>query len=823
MLAVVVAWTMIHGVTAQGISGVVKDGKTKELLPYVNVYFDDGHGTFTDDDGNFEIEKLVNQDSLRFSLLGYEDIAIDLTTASVPLQVTLSPTAIGLDVVEISGKSENLGKKLIQRVIAESKTWEEIEDDYSVDCYRRTNTEYYFEPSKADTLDTIPGWRTGALFEEYATHYWDDDSYKKVVKAELSNTSNGNLKSYARFNVDRSFSGANLGITFNPVDIFLQPQQIFFSVYDNVWKNTSISDRPISSILSDVTFATYKFTLSEMTMLSDTDTLFTVVVEPRFKESATYSGELVIDGTTDRVVASVLKIDNGLVTGLRNLEVTSTYGSDEKGVSPTQHSVRYDYKIGKEKYQVTTDLKFTDRVDDPIIKKNFFNNEVVTYEVDALERDIDRWASLRTVEMDSTLLDFVIEQDSVYAYEHSAEYYRVQDSTYNANGIMDYLFRGYGWKKRSIGLTTSFDPVISMVQLNFIGGLRYNFGSRVEKEFLNGNKLNVGGYVNYGPDNRDLRGRLRVSYTYLPRKFARFYGGIGNVYDIITESQTFESIISPRNIIVVKDLEFGHAFEVVNGLYLESSIQYAIKESIGELDLPEWNQIFGINSEPLNFETYRSLFLNLELIYRFNQRFITRGRRKLLLSNHSPTIKLAYRQGIPNFIESEVDFSQLTLDVYQQTKPTRLGTTNWRVTGGLFPHKQSIRDIENVYFRGENLIFFSDPLQNLQRLDETLNTNDPYARAGVIHHFDGFILDKVPLINKLQMEVIGGAGALALADRDYGQFELYVGVGKKFKLFKETVQVAVYRMSAIDTNARRKGGFVVGFNLFDAFNGQWLY
>ena len=823
LLLLIPCLLVLQSAKTQTITGTVVDKETKETLPFVNVYFEAGSGTYTDEQGKFEINRESEKDSLYFSLLGYQVQGYAVTEIKGSLKVKLVPTSIGLDVVEISGKKENLGKAIMRRVIQEKKRMAKVDDNYAVECYRSTHSEYLFEPSIKDTTDRAEGWYTGALFEEVATHYRIGKDYKKVVTAELNNVENDALKTSARFNIDDGFSGGNAWTYYNPIDIFLQPQDIFTSQYDDVWNNTNLADRPISSITSNLAFATYKFTLSDIVELPSGDSIFTLMVEPKYKQSASYSGEIVIDGSTNRLMASILKIDNGLVAGIKNLEISTAYESTPDAVRPKEQSFKYDYRLGKEKYRVTTELTFQERVEAPRIEKNFFTNEVVRYTEEALERDYAKWESLRSTQLDSSLLDFIVEQDSIYEYEHSVEYYRIQDSIYNDNGIMDYFFRGYGWKKRAIGLTLAFDPIVSMVQLNFVGGLRYNFGARVEKEFLSGNKLNVGGFVNYGPTNNDLKGRLNVSYTYLPRKFARVYGGIGNMYDIITDQATFESIISPRNIINVRDLRLGHAFEIVNGLYLDVSAQYAIKESIGELNLPEWNEVFGVNSEPLNFETYVSFFVNTELIYKFNQRFITRGRRKLLISNHSPTIKLTYRHGIPQVFDSEVNFSQLTLDVYQTTKPTRLGTTNWRLTGGFFPHKTDIRFIENVFFRGQNLIFFSNPLTNLQRLDETINTNSPYARGGVIHHFDGLLLDKVPLINRLQMEVIGGAGALALSDTEYGQLELYVGLGKKFKLFKETVQVAVYRMSAIDTNKRTKGGFVIGFNLYDPFNGQWLY
>lgn len=803
------------------ITGIVKDAESGETLSFVNIYTSSEEGTYTDERGYYELQVNPTVDTLVFSLLGYKTIDT-LAISGMPLNIMLEPSEIALDIVEITGKSENLGKQIIKKAIAQRRANSISDRTYSVDCYRNSLYEEYFEPTRQDTLDTIPGWRPAALFEELATHHLMKEEYKKIVRAELNSNNDDNLKKVGRMSIDQDFKGSNQWVRFNPADVLLKPKDIFLNLYDNTWYNPNIADRPITSPIADGAFATYRYLLKSIVLSEKGDSIFTIAVIPRFKNSASYQGIVTIQSKDYALLSAELSVIASTKPGITDVSLAMRYSMRGDRATPELAKLNYNYRAGNESYRVTTGLNFKNYDLSPEFESSFFNSEIVMYTEESLERDITLWDDIRPFAIDSTLQQFVFEQDSIYNYEHSPEYYRIQDSIYNANTILNYLFTGFGWRNRSKGIKSNFNPVVSYPQFNHVGGFRANIGGGLEKEFLNANKLDLDYVVNYGFMQKDLRGRVLLGYTYLPKKFARVYGGVGNIYDVITFNQTFEALLSPSNLILLRDYKLGHAHEVLNGLYLDVNAQYAIKEPIDQQLIPSWaEEIFGELNEAYDFPTYKSFFIETEFIYKIGQQYISRGPRKLILANNNPVLKLNYRLGIPNVFGSEVDFSRLQLEIVQRPKPTRLGSSNWKITLGKFLHTNDIRDIEHQYFRGENLIFFSNPLNNMQLLDRTYNTNSQYAQAGVVHHFDGFIMDKIPLLNLLQLEVIAGGAAFALPE--YRQLEAYIGIGKKFNLFKELVQVAVYRSSAIDSAGRFKSSFVIGANIYDAFNGQWAY
>ena len=91
------------------------------------------------------------------------------------------------------------------------------------------------------------------------------------------------------------------------------------------------------------------------------------------------------------------------------------------------------------------------------------------------------------------------------------------------------------------------------------------------------------------------------------------------------------------------------------------------------------------------------------------------------------------------------------------------------------------------------------------------STNDKYAEMHVAHNFNGFILGKIPLINKLNFHLIGGVKALFTADRKpYTEYSVgldNIGWGK-------------WRFLRVDYVRSHHGGvsndgFLFGFSLFN--------
>ena len=73
-------------------------------------------------------------------------------------------------------------------------------------------------------------------------------------------------------------------------------------------------------------------------------------------------------------------------------------------------------------------------------------------------------------------------------------------------------------------------------------------------------------------------------------------------------------------------------------------------------------------------------------------------------------------------------------------------------------------------------------LENFQNLDSSYETKDLYIRGHYIHHFNGFLLNKVWLINRLKLEETAGGNILIIPNSKFAQAELYVGLERKFRI-----------------------------------------
>ncbi|RIV44514.1 carboxypeptidase-like regulatory domain-containing protein [Flagellimonas pelagia] len=104
-------------ITAQQITGVVADGKTKEPLEGVNIYLDDSSmGTVSKADGTFLLKNGKAGDTIFFRYLGYNtvDYALKTFIGQKRDTVFLFPAEERLGEVEVAGR-----KKMRDKIIAE--------------------------------------------------------------------------------------------------------------------------------------------------------------------------------------------------------------------------------------------------------------------------------------------------------------------------------------------------------------------------------------------------------------------------------------------------------------------------------------------------------------------------------------------------------------------------------------------------------------------------------------------------------------------------------------------------------------------------------
>ena len=813
----------------QELSGLVSDLETGEPLAFVNVYEENSNkGTNSDESGEFTFAVDKGAHQLTFSIIGYESLVLELeVTQDTFIAVLLSPTNLEITEVTVEAKKTRIGNQIIRKLIANKSKILNNQSNYSTDNYVKTQMEKWFDGSEEeDSIFVEEGFQTVYLSEKASRQHFSGSKFKAEMKGESINSSDSELQRSARMDVNRSFRGSSQAVEYNPIEFFRTAQQANIELYDNSINNASLSDRPISSPLGNGAFLNYRFRLQEI-KVRDGDSIFRVSVDPIFKKAPLFHGNLIVNGSDWVLISADLNISNNVINSFQDFNFQVNYENVGKNVwKATQKSFHYSTKIGKDEYKVNTQIIDSNIDLQPNFSKKFFGSEIISYSEQSLERDSSIWTALRpkSIHISSTEREFKIKQDSIYDYEHSQEFYMAQDSNYNRVTALNVLWSGVNYRNRGKGITFGFNSLVASIRPLGVGGYRQSLGGYVEKEFATNNSIRTTYNINYGFNNRDLKGSVRLGYTYMPQKFARVFARVGDTYDLITLYESLDNILSRGNYIRNRRFGIGHVFEVFNGLYVTTEMQYADKRSIADVQLADWgNFLFGENNAPAAFERYKSFIFTADIVYKFGQKYITKGRKKVVIGNNYPTLQLIYKKGIPSIWSSEVNFDHLELRMSQEMPNTKFGNTNWTLFGGSYLNRKSLRFIEYKYFRGSTPLLLAEPLRDYQLLGPTLSTNNSYFQAMAIHHFNGFIMDKIPGINWLQLEVITGAGALYVPDQNFAHGEFYAGLGRKFRFKGEQFQVALYGATSNNSAEKWDISYKIGLNVLNAFTGKWAY
>jgi len=105
-------------------------------------------------------------------------------------------------------------------------------------------------------------------------------------------------------------------------------------------------------------------------------------------------------------------------------------------------------------------------------------------------------------------LDFIDEQNSIDSIKQSKHYLDNVDAEYNRITIFDVVLNGIGFRNRHKKREIYINPILGNMDVLGVGGFRCGFGVFYSKKFNNAQKVKVVPNINYGFNNRDLKGDL---------------------------------------------------------------------------------------------------------------------------------------------------------------------------------------------------------------------------------------------------------------------------------------------------------------------------
>jgi hypothetical protein len=144
------------------------------------------------------------------------------------------------------------------------------------------------------------------------------------------------------------------------------------------------------------------------------------------------------------------------------------------------------------------------------------------------------------------------------------------------------------------------------------------------------------------------------------------------------------------------------------------------------------------------------------LRYAPNEKFIQGKEGRIQLHNEYPIVELRMEHGLSNVFDRDRGFTRAYLNVFKQIEWTRIGTTDIRMEGG------------KVFGEVPYLLTFiprgNQTYANFKNSYNMMNfmefANDQFVSINMEHFMYGFILNRIPLLKRLQLREIFGLKAV---------------------------------------------------------------
>ena len=229
-------------------------------------------------------------------------------------------------------------------------------------------------------------------------------------------------------------------------------------------------------------------------------------------------------------------------------------------------------------------------------------------------------------------------------------------------------------------------------------------------------------------------------------------------------------------------------------------------------------------------DSFESAEVIFESRYARDELFIQSDNNRLSLGTiRWPVITIRYTRGMKGVLNSNFDYDKLRLSVFRRIRFGPLGAGNFNLTAEkvftTIPYPLMALHL------GNQTPFYTSITYNLMNYGEFIS--DQFASLQYEHHFEGFLLNKIPLMRKLKWRLVGTAnviyGELSQRNRDViapvtpeglptatvGYFdpkrpyvEMGYGVENIFKFFRVDF---VHRLSYLGNPDIRKFAVLVSF------------
>lgn len=784
------------------IRGTIIDAATLEPVPFVNVTFKNSSvGTITNTDGEYFLETRNYYDSIIVSFVGYKQQSHFVNKNHFQeINFSLKTNIFELDEIVIL-PTENPAHPILRNIIAnKEKHNPEKFDSYIYKLYNKVeidvnNVDEEFKKQKLlrdfqfifDYVDTsaITGKSYLPIF---ITESFSDYYFKKTPATEREIITATKISGVENISISQ-FTGK----MYQKINIYENFNRVF--------------EPGFVSPIADFGLVYYKYYLIDSAFIGN-KWCYQISFIPKRKQERTFRGDFWVNDTTFAIVKIQMRMAKNVnINYINDFVAEYEYSPVDDSLWFLQNEkLFFDFNLNDrstgffgKKTTNYMDIRFNVEMPEHITK---INDNVIVQE-NAIINDEEYWDKHRPINLTPKEKDIYKMVDSIKQVPIFRTYEKIVG-----------MFAMYHFVVGPIEL----GPYYKLFSFNEIEGNRIRIGGRTSNNFST--KLMINSHGAYG--EKDERFKYGLGFIYMINKNPRTAFEMQYRYDIqqlgqspnaLTEDNIFTSILR-RNpnykLTMVRDFNTSFEKEWFQGFSNELSFQYM---SIEPTEYVPFYKSTAVDTIFYNDVTTSEVTLNVR--FAKNEKYLRGEFETVNLGTDDPVLNLYFTTGIKNLFGSNYEYYKLSLSLAHKIPISPFGYFKYIVDAG-----QIFGTVPYPLLKlheGNETYAFDRYAFNMMNYYEF--ASDRYVSLYIEHHFQGFLLNKIPLMRKLKWrEVISAKGLIGdlsskhesimnypegLYSLNEPYMEASVGIENIFKIFRVD---AMWRLSYLEHDNIEKFG-----------------
>jgi hypothetical protein len=775
------------------------------------------HGIVSKEDGTYELRVDAGKFDLVISMVGYKTqlITIAVQKADYLQNIIMEPDgAKGLSEVVVKGKVRDRSEEIIRNVIRKKDSIQDAAGPYSCTVYIKAVQE--------DSVKVKARKRNKPQTDTVLTRFAVNNELDRMAMAEIVLQLDKAPQVIKEERLGVTKRGSTNGL------FYLSTTEGEFNFYNNLVKTPAISETPFLSPISYSGLLAYRFKIIR-TEKQNGRKVFVISVKPRQVSNATMEGEITIADSIWVLTHARLKMPSYHLPEYDFFEVEQYFDlvSDTVWMITRQQFTYYSKSNKSTKSGVTTATYKNFELHKQFPKKHF-GVEVSATTQEAYHKDSTFWQSNRTEPLTEKEVRFIHYKDSIYRATHTKAFLDSLDSVTNKITLKKWLWSGQQFNNHEKERHWSLPPLPGLLQPFQFGGTRIMASLFYSKRFESRKGIWLYPNLSYGIRNKDINGSLSVRYLYNPFNRGFLKISAGRQFQAIFAGDAWINQIKRSNVYLDNSLGIGHELELVNGLFLYTDFDIAFRRSVaGYKTNRHVDSLFGDvleNNKAVDFEAYNASYGKIRLSYTPRQKYIREPKEKIILGSAWPTFYVSLRKGLPNLFGSKVNFDYLEFGLEQEIKLGLVGISNYSVRTGSFFNTKDLRLVDYKWQRQGDPVLFMNPNEAFQALDSTFAVFRRFYQGHYMHEFNGALINKIPILKKLQLREVAGGGFLYAPERSLRYAEAWAGIERVFKWPFNTLskfKLGVYVVGSAANKFNNPVQFKIGITSWDMRTNKW--